>query len=344
MAQGATGIIPGFEEKMDHKPLISIITPFFNTSPEFLEEAIRSVFAQTYENWELLLIDDGSAGPSTDLARFYAANHPERVYYFEHAGHENKGHSASRNLGIRNSKGKYIAFLDADDVLMPQKLEEHGAILESRPEGGMVYSNTLYWFSWNGRPKDTHRDFLPRLGVDTDVLYPPPSLLPLFLSGAAAVPSMNSVLIRSDAITRSGRFEESFRSLYEDQLFYAKICIAEHIYVSENYHDMYRQHSESITSRAEKSRTEIQGRRIFLQWLERYITRKAVTDGKVWQALRREIWRIHTPVWLPHNEILQDIVRRAKNWILKAEGRMLPESIRNWLWKKAPSGPGCISE
>jgi glycosyltransferase involved in cell wall biosynthesis len=340
MAQGMTSIAPGFEEKMDHKPLVSVITPFYNTSPEFLEEAIRSVFAQTYENWELLLIDDGSAGPSADLARSYAANHPERVYYFDHAGHENKGHPASRNLGIRNSKGKYIAFLDADDICMPRKLEEQEAILESRPEVGMVYSNTLYWFSWTGRPEDAHRDFLPKLGVDTDVIYPPLSLLPLFLSGAAAVPSMNSILIRSDAITRSGRFEESFRSLYGDQHFYAKLCLTEHIYVSGKVHDWYRQHPESMTSIADKSGTEVQARRIFLEWLERYMTRKAVTDVEVWQALRREIWRIHYPDWLPHNETLQNIIRPAKNWILKAEGGMLPESIRNRLWKEGPVRPG----
>jgi glycosyltransferase involved in cell wall biosynthesis len=302
------------------------------------------VFAQTYGNWELLLIDDGTTGPSTDLARSYAANHPERVYYFDHAGHENKGHPASRNLGICKLKGKYIAFLDSDDIWMPRKLEEQVAILESRPEGGMVYANTLYWFSWNGRPEDAHRDFLPNLGVDIDVLYPPLSLLPLFLSGAAAVPSMNSLLIRKEAITRSGRFEESFRSLYGDQHFYAKMCIAEHIYVSGKVHDWYRQHSESMTARADQSRTEIQARRFFLHWLERYLAREAVTDVKMWHALRREIWRVRTPAWLPHNETLQDIARRAKNLILKAEGRMLPESIRNWLWKKAPSGPGCIPE
>jgi hypothetical protein len=54
MGQAITSINPGFEEKMDHKPLVSVITPFYNTSPEFLEEVIRSVFSQTYENWELL--------------------------------------------------------------------------------------------------------------------------------------------------------------------------------------------------------------------------------------------------------------------------------------------------
>jgi hypothetical protein len=84
-----------------------------------------------------------------------------------------------------------------------------------------------------------------------------------------------------------------------------------------------------MTSRADKSGTEVQARRIFLEWLERYMTRKAVTDVEVWQALRREIWRIHYPDWLPHNKTLQYIIRKSKNRILKAEGRVLPESIRN---------------
>lgn len=335
-----TGSIGG---RMNDKPLVSVITPFFNTSPEFLEEAIQSVFAQTYENWELLLVDDGSAAANAEVALLCAANHPGRIIYLEHAGHANKGHPASRNLGISHSKGTYIAFLDADDIWLPGKLEEQVAILETRREAGMVYANTLFWYSWHGRADDAHRDFVPRLRVAANALYRPPALLPLFLSGEATVPSMNSLLIRRDAITRTGGFDESFRSLYGDQHFYAKLCIAEHIYVSETVHDWYRQHPESMTSRANRSRTETQARRFFLQWLERYLTRNAVTDGNVWKALRRELWLIHYPDWLPANEGLRNIVRRAKRWILKADRRMVPESVGNWLWTKGAPRPGVRS-
>ena len=67
------------------------------------------------------MVDNGSTDRSTDIALQYAAHYPGRVRYLEHAGHQNRGMSASRNLGIKNAAGAYIALLDADDVWLPQK-------------------------------------------------------------------------------------------------------------------------------------------------------------------------------------------------------------------------------
>ena len=91
-------------EEMKAQPLVSVVIIFLNPG-EFLSEAIESVFAQTYGNWELLLVDDGSTDSSTDVALQYAARYPERTRYLEHKGHQNRGMSASRNLGIRNARG-----------------------------------------------------------------------------------------------------------------------------------------------------------------------------------------------------------------------------------------------
>ena len=108
------------------KPLVSAIIIFLNEE-RFIREAIDSVFAQTCENWELLLIDDGSHDGSTDIARRFAAENPGKVRYFEHQGHQNRGMSVSRNLGVRHAMGQYIAFLDADYVWLPEKLEQQVA-------------------------------------------------------------------------------------------------------------------------------------------------------------------------------------------------------------------------
>ncbi len=86
---------------MTSKPLISCIIIFFNAGDKFFIEAIQSVFAQTYENWELLLVDDGSTDGSTDIAISYTQKYPEKVFYLEHEGHQNRGMSATRNLGKR---------------------------------------------------------------------------------------------------------------------------------------------------------------------------------------------------------------------------------------------------
>src|SRR6478672_466011 len=116
---------------MNISPLVSSIIIFFNAE-KFFEEAIESVLAQTYGNWELILADDGSTDGSTAIALRYAQQYPEKIRYVEHEGHQNCGMSATRNLGICHAKGEYIAFLDADDVWFPYKLEQQVEIMKSQ--------------------------------------------------------------------------------------------------------------------------------------------------------------------------------------------------------------------
>src|SRR5436309_14273345 len=103
---------------MDTHPVVSAVVPFFNAE-KFIEDAIRSVLAQTYKAWELFLVDDGSKDGSTRIARDYAARHPANVRYLEHTDHRNLGKSASRNRAMQTASGKYVAFLDADDIWLP---------------------------------------------------------------------------------------------------------------------------------------------------------------------------------------------------------------------------------
>src|SRR5512133_2637726 len=132
---------------MKHEPLVSVIVIFLNEE-KFIQEAIDSILAQTYKHWEMILIDDGSIDSSTSIALCCAEEDPEKVRYFEHRAHQNRGMSASRNLGISHAKGEYIAFLDADDVWLPNKLEQQVNILESNPEVGMVFAPTKWWYGW----------------------------------------------------------------------------------------------------------------------------------------------------------------------------------------------------
>src|SRR5262245_28935708 len=118
-------------------PLVSVVIIFLNAE-KFLQEAIASVLTQTYPNWELILVNEGSVDASIDIAMSHARSRPKKIRYFTHEGRVNLGMSASRNLGIENARGTYIAFLDADDVWMPAKLEEQVAILENEPAVAMV--------------------------------------------------------------------------------------------------------------------------------------------------------------------------------------------------------------
>jgi glycosyltransferase involved in cell wall biosynthesis len=315
------------------QPLVSIIIIFLNAA-DFLQEAIESVLTQTYENWELLLVDDGSSDGSTAIASGYVTQYPEKLRSLEHPNHDNFGMSASRNLGIRHAKGQYIAFLDADDVWMSDKLAHQIQIMTSHPEVAMIYGNTLYWHSWTGRPEDKQYDHIPFLGVKPDLVIEPPRLLQLYLSGQSAVPCTCSILVRSQAVKRVGGFEESFRGMYEDQAFYAKISLSEPIFVSEACLDRYRQHANSISTVTETTGQASATRLKFLDWLTQYLTQQKVDDTALWMVLRQELWLVRRPFGLPVAGTVNSLLRWMKKWVLRMEKRLLPVSVRLWLWTR----------
>src|SRR5436190_5238810 len=189
------------------QPLVSGTIIFLN-GERFIDEAIRSVLAQTYENWELMLVDDGSTDGSTAIARSYAERYPEKICYLEHSGHQNRGMSASRNLGVKHSRGEYIALLDADDVWEPNKLAEQVALLDAQPQAALLYGRTLWWFGWTGKPEDIARDRVSSLAVEPGTLVQPPELLARMLRNDEDLPCTCSILIRRSALNHVGGFEE----------------------------------------------------------------------------------------------------------------------------------------
>lgn len=102
-------------------PIVSIITPCYNAA-HLIKETIDSVLNQTFTNWEMLIINDCSTDNSAAVVKDYASNE-KRIKYFK-TNHKSGSPSLPRNIGIENAKGKYIAFLDADDVWLPDKLEK----------------------------------------------------------------------------------------------------------------------------------------------------------------------------------------------------------------------------
>lgn len=320
------------------EPVVSVVIIFFNEA-RFLAEAVDSVLAQTYGGWELLLVDDGSTDASTEIARSYAAQQPGQIIYLEHPGHTNRGMSASRNLGIREARGEFVAFLDADDVWLPRKLEEQVAILESYPQAGMLYGRTKYWYSWASNGDKVHLDYTPNLGAPGGFPIDPPTLLPLYLRGYAAVPCTCSILARRSVVDAIGGFDEAFnkeRNLYEDQAFYAKMCLKTPIIAVPNCWDLYRQHPQGSVARAKQADQEIPARVFYLQWLQRYLLEQGVKEPAVWQALTREQWRLRQPAFLPDIIWVQKAARWLKKWLLRLEEHFVPAALSHRLWGVSP--------
>lgn len=276
---------------------VSIVTPFLNAGP-FIEESINSVLAQTYDDWELLLVDDGSTDASTGIALRYAAAHPDKVRYLSHERRQNRGASASRNLAARHARGEYLAFLDADDVYLPRKLEVKVPILDAHPQVAMLYAATEYWYSWSGRREDAGRDWVWRkYGAEPDAVIEPPQLLVRFLEDGGTVPCMGGVLVRRAAVERVGGWEESFQRICTDQVFHAKLCLSVPVMIVDVCLDRYRQHENSSCQTVARAGQLNAAFDTYLTWLESYVSAQPGVDPTVRVAARRALRR-HRHPWL----------------------------------------------
>jgi glycosyltransferase involved in cell wall biosynthesis len=196
--------------------------------------------------------------------------------------------SESRNLGLRHVRGELIAFLDADDVFLPQKLERQLSMLEKHPDAAMVYGATEYWHSWQSNPKREDHTWR-RFGVPTNSIIPPPQLLLTYLDDPNTLPCNCGALIRTSAIQQVGGFEPTFRGLYEDQVFFAKLAANHPILVSDECHARYRRHSGSACGRADPIEVQ-RAYRSYLEWLRRYTIQNGLNSGPIRGALSRELW------------------------------------------------------
>ena len=272
-------------------PAVSIIIPFYNPG-EFLGEAIASVFAQSYQDWELILVNDGSCDKSIDVAQCFAKDQAARVTLLSHADGANHGLTATRNLGVRHARGEFIALLDADDYWCREKLQEQVDILRNHSDAGMVFGRSEYWHSWN--PDDREEDSIPQL-VPGDRIYSPPELWELcYPFGTYGSPCPSDLLVRKSVVEQVGGFEECFDKTYpthEDIAFLAKIFLSVPVYVSSKCWDRYRRHSESLWAEAQRGEGEERSRAFYFRWIAEYLQSRGEKDPEIWGLYRKRSWR-----------------------------------------------------
>lgn len=115
--------------------LVSVIMPSYNTA-DYIADSIKSVISQTYQNWELIIVDDCSTDNTDDIVSYFSDN---RIKYMKNK--KNMGAAATRNRALREAKGEWIAFLDSDDLWLPNKLEKQINFMKSN---GYVFSYHNY--------------------------------------------------------------------------------------------------------------------------------------------------------------------------------------------------------
>lgn len=199
--------------------MISIIVPSYNYG-HLVADTIASIQRQTYTNWEMIIVDDGSSD-NTEAVVMERAAADTRICFFRQS---NAGPSAARNLALREAKGDFIQFLDADDLVEPEKFSIQLAVFEAMPEADIVYGPVRYFTtdaadesSWLCTYWGSDKEWMPKIkGRAKDILVPA-------LKGSFA--HISCFLFRKTIVDKAGPWDNSKRAA-EDYLFVLNCILA----------------------------------------------------------------------------------------------------------------------
>ena len=185
---------------------VSVIIPTYNRA-RLLPQALDSVLAQTYGDFEIIIVDDGSNDDTRTVIEPYLGRSNARYFY-----QDNQKQAAARNLGIKKAEGEYIAFLDSDDMWAPRKLEFQVKMLENHEEMGMVYSNQL---TFRDDPSQGTIKYGPGV-LKSGQIYRDLLLRRFYCSTP-------TILVRKSVIDEVGGFDDSLGNALEDWEFALRI-------------------------------------------------------------------------------------------------------------------------
>jgi glycosyltransferase involved in cell wall biosynthesis len=182
-------------------PTVSVILPTYNRA-ELIGRAIKSILSQTYQDFEIIVVDDGSTDNTEEVVKSFD---DKRIKYIVYK--RNKGAAIARNVGIKAAMGEYIAFQDSDDEWLPLKLEKQLKVFDVSPaEVGVVY--TGFW-----RIKDKKKIYLPFEWVKQK----DGNIHKELIKGNFV--STQTILVKKECFKKSGLFDENLRGLLDWELF-----------------------------------------------------------------------------------------------------------------------------
>ena len=188
--------------KLESQPLVSVIIPAYNIAP-FIGEAIQSVLAQTFTDYEIIVINDGS----TDTVQLEQVLEPylNEIVYLKQP---NQGAGAARNAGVKAARGLYVAFLDGDDAWLPDFLREQVAFIQSDGGYDLVYADALLF----GDARKAQGTVMQRDRSEGPVTFES-------LIGERCIVNTSSVLARRDPILEVGLFDVTLRNSQDFDLW-----------------------------------------------------------------------------------------------------------------------------
>lgn len=205
---------------------VSWVLPVYNAE-KFLSKTIESVISQTFSNWELIVIDDGSTDNSLNIIKSFDDDRIKII------SRENKGLSETLNEGVSLSQGNYIARIDADDINEPNRLFEQVSFLDSHLDYVLVASNVSFIdendkiFNYSTLPS-CHNKIKEKLNIDNCIFHP-------------------SVLMRRDALLNVGGYDNKVGCYWEDYQLWLKLINEGRFYILPRFLLKYRVHDKSIS-------------------------------------------------------------------------------------------------
>lgn len=289
-------------------PLVSVIIPAYN-GDRFLAETIESVLQQTYPHWELIVVDDGSTDQTQQIVQGYCDRYPAQIrYYYQ----QNQGVARARTQGIKLAQGEYIALLDQDDLLLPEKLSLQVACFETDPAIGMVHSG---WRLINaqGEPLGVVEPWQEAPVLDAVNWI---RRMPAFFS---------AMLFRREWLLRVGELNATYRQVSDVDLIQRLVLLNCPTAWVKQITVLYRQHD-----RNDSLNTLVQAEECWKVW-EQFFGRSDLP-----LEIRRieSECRYHTLVWIAWRLYYTDYIKEAIRYLelsLHYTPFLYTETILHWL-------------
>lgn len=209
--------------------MISVIMTTYNNKP-YIKHALESLLQQTYKDIEIIIVDDGSTDNTREILELYE----EHIRYFYK---ENGGEASARNAGLSLAKGEYIAFLDADDLYKPNKLEEQLKILQANPDIDVVYNDI--------EVIDQNLGYITTLKSEGVFTNQEDFLCMLLVR--QIIPATASMMFRRKCVEKGIRYPEQYRNAV-DYEFVIKLAQVYQFYYLDQSLYIYRRHSGNLTN------------------------------------------------------------------------------------------------
>ena len=228
---------------MNVNPLVSLIIPAYNAE-EYIVECLESLFAQSYKNIEIMIIDDGSKDKTAEIIGKYG----DRIHYFYH--NTSGGPAAPRNVGIAHSQGEYLCFFDSDDIMAPDCISRQVDFLQRHPDVGMVFCNYRNFDSIQAYEK-SHFQTCPELSAllanRQEIILPNPCRM----LAKENFGIMGTLMIRRSMLQYESKFNEDLTSSV-DFHFYYKLARFTQVGINNYLGQSRRLHNNNITNNQTK--------------------------------------------------------------------------------------------